>query len=80
MKLIANVGVMMVGENGAWGGDVGRGVWWDLVGFGWGIIVFGSGVFIGVVLVFCLIIYIYFIVYISGYWFVLWVSGVGLEL
>lgn len=34
-----NVGVMMVGENGAWGGDVGRGVWWDLVGFGWGIIV-----------------------------------------
>ena len=52
MELIANVGVMMVGENGAWGGDVGRGVWWDLVGCGWGIIVFGSGVFVDVVLVF----------------------------
>lgn len=26
-------------DGGAWGGDVGRGVWWDLVGFGWGTIV-----------------------------------------
>ena len=75
-----NVGVMMVGENGAWGRWCGeRGV----VGFGWfwlGNYCFGSGVFIGVVLVFCLIIYIYFIVYISGYWFVSWVGGVGSEL
>ena len=67
---------MMVGGNGAWGGgDMGVEICWDLVGFGWGIVVWGA-VFL---LVFCLIIYIYFMVYIGGYWFVSWMVRVGLK-
>ena len=52
MELMVDVGVMMVGGNWARGGDVGRGVWWDLVGFGWGIVVWGVVFFVDVVLVF----------------------------
>lgn len=48
------------GENGALGDGVGRGAWWDLVGFGGGIVVWGAVSFVGVLFDFCLIIYIYF--------------------
>lgn len=49
-------GETMVGR----GGGVGRGVWWDLVGFDGGIVVWGVVSFVGVLFDFCLIIYIYF--------------------